>query len=80
MFKFSGTAGTPAVDLAYMVCKANYHRSQYLMDFDLKLDNEIKIIVKSDFFQLRWLAKVKPSIWRQRFEIVIHPFVTSQLD
>ena len=50
------------------------------MDSDLKFDSQIKAVVKSSFFQLRQLAKIKPVLQRQHFEIVIHAFVTTRLD
>lgn len=50
------------------------------IDADLKLDSQIRAVVKSSFFQLRQLAKVKPFLSRQHFETVIHAFVTTRLD
>ena len=37
-------------------------------------------MVKTSFFHLRQLAKVKPFLSRQQFETVIHAFVTTRLD
>ena len=50
------------------------------MDSDLKFDSQIKAVVKSSFFQLRQLAKIKPVLQRRHFETVIHAFVTTRLD
>jgi len=50
------------------------------VDSDLKFDSQIKAVVKSSFFQLRQLAKIKPVLQRRHFETVIHAFVTTRLD
>ena len=46
----------------------------------LKLDRQIRSVVKSSFFNFRQLAKIKPFLSRQHFETVIHTFVTTRLD
>ena len=79
---FSGTSVTPLVDLGYL---AQYRRPivknlGVKVDTDLKFDTQIKAVVKSSFFQLRQLAKIKPVLQRQDFETVIHAFVTTRLD
>lgn len=50
------------------------------VDCDLKFENQIKAVVKSSFFHLRQLAKIKPVLSRQHFETVIHAFVSTRLD
>ena len=50
------------------------------IDCDFKLDKQISAVVKSSFFHLRRLAKVKPLLSAQHFETVIHAFITSRLD
>ena len=52
----------------------------FKMDNDFKLDRQISAVVRSSFFQIRQLAKVKPFLAHQHFETVIHAFVTSRLD
>ena len=80
---FGGTSVTlPQVDL---VSLAQYHEPivnnlGVKVDSDLKFDSQIKAVVKSSFFQLRQLAKIKPVLQRQQFETVIHAFVTTRLD
>ncbi len=51
-----------------------------LFDFSLKFDKQINSVVRSCFFHLRRLAKVKTLLSTQTFEKVIHAFVTSRLD
>ncbi len=46
----------------------------------LKFDKQINSVVRSCFFHLRRLAKVKTLLSTQTFEKVIHAFVTSRLD
>ncbi len=50
-----------------------------LFDSGLKFDKQINS-VKSCFYHLRHLAKVKPFLSLKNFEIVIHAFITSHLD
>ncbi|XP_051939816.1 uncharacterized protein LOC127612987 [Hippocampus zosterae] len=50
------------------------------LDSDFKLDRQIGAVVKSSFFHLRQLAKIKPFLSHEHFETVIHAFVTSRLD
>jgi len=62
VFSGSGTSETPLIDLGSL---AQYHKQIITnlgvkVDTDLKFDNQIKAIVKSSFFQLRQLAKIKP--------------------
>lgn len=52
----------------------------FILDSDFKFDKQISPIVKTSFFQLRLLAKVKAYLPRNDFERVIHTFVTSRLD
>ncbi len=51
-----------------------------LFDSGLKFDKRINSVVKSCFYHLWRLAKVKPFLSLKNFEIVIHVFITSRLD
>ncbi len=51
-----------------------------LFDSGLKFDKQINYVVKSCFYHLRHLAKVKPVLSLKNFKIVIHSFITSRLD
>ncbi len=51
-----------------------------LFDSGLKFNKQINSVVKSCFYNLRRLAKVKPFLSLKNFEIVIHSFITSRLD
>ncbi len=79
---FGGTTGTPLVDLGALAqyIKPTITNLGVKIDSDLKLDSQIRAVVKSSFFQLRQLAKIKPYLPRQHFETVIHAFVTTRLD
>jgi len=79
---FSGTSMTPLVELASL---AQYHKTivnnlGVKLDTELKFDSQITVVVKSRFFQLRQLKKIKPIIEGRLFQTVIHVFVTSRLD
>lgn len=50
------------------------------LDSGLKLDSQISSVVKSSFYHLRQLAKTKPFVSRQDFEILIHAFITTRID
>lgn len=51
-----------------------------VFDEQMKFDRQINTVVKSSFFQLRLLAKVKPFLSFKNLEKVIHAFITSRLD
>lgn len=50
------------------------------MDSDFIFDRQISAVVKSSFYQLRQLAKVKRILSNRHFEILIHAFITTRLD
>lgn len=49
-------------------------------DTNLKFDKQISTVIKSCFYHLRLLSKVKPFLSLKKFETVMHAFVTSRLD
>ena len=49
-------------------------------DSSLKFDPQLNAAVKTSFFQLRLLAKVKPFLSRCDLETAIHAFISSRLD
>ncbi len=51
-----------------------------LFDSSLKFDKQISAVVKSCFYQLRLLSKVKPFLSRKNLETAIHAFISSRLD
>lgn len=51
-----------------------------IIDGALRLDKQVRSVVKASFFQLRLLAKVKPYLRRADLEKVIHAFISSRLD
>ncbi|KAI2654725.1 Queuine tRNA-ribosyltransferase catalytic subunit 1 [Labeo rohita] len=50
-----------------------------LFHSSLKFDKQLSAVVKSCFYQLRLLSKVKHFLSRKNFETAIHDFVTSRL-
>ncbi len=50
------------------------------MDSDFKLEKQINSVIKSSFFQLRLLSKVKYFLSFSYFERVIHSFISTRLD
>ena len=74
VFGPSGSCEAPPVDLGPL---AHYRKPTltnlgFKMDSDFKLDRQIGSVVKSSFFYLRQLAKVKPFLAHKHFEVVIH--------
>ncbi len=51
-----------------------------IFDSALTFDHQIKCLVKSCFFQLRTIAKIKSFLSGPDLDIVIHPFISSRLD
>jgi len=49
-------------------------------DSSLQFDKQVNAVVRSGFFQLRTLAKVKQFLSVEDLERVVHTFVTSRLD
>lgn len=61
-------------------CKPEIVNLGFKMDPELKLESQIWSVVRSSFFQLRQLAKIKHVLSHKHFETVIHAFITSRLD
>ena len=82
MFGPSGSCVSSPVDLGPLAVytKSTVTNLGFKMDSDFKLDRQISAVVRSSFFHLRQLAKVKPFLAHQHFEAVIHAFITSRLD
>ncbi len=51
-----------------------------IFDPALKFDKQINSVVKSAFFQLRMIAKIKSFISFKDLETVIHAFISTRLD
>uniref|UniRef100_A0A8C6V627 Reverse transcriptase domain-containing protein n=1 Tax=Neogobius melanostomus TaxID=47308 RepID=A0A8C6V627_9GOBI len=71
VFSPSSPGHAPSVDLGIL----NHFMKQVVTNvgvtMDLKLDQQISKVVKSSFFQLRKLAKIKPILTQQHFETVM---------
>uniref|UniRef100_A0A8C1LY92 Reverse transcriptase domain-containing protein n=1 Tax=Cyprinus carpio TaxID=7962 RepID=A0A8C1LY92_CYPCA len=82
LFRPGGTINTPDVDLGDLksYVKPVVKNLGVLMDGDFKLDKQINLVVKSCFYQLRQLSKVKSFVSFTDFERVIHAFISSRLD
>lgn len=52
----------------------------FIFDHALKFDKQINSVVKSSFYQLRQIAKLKSILLFKDLEKVIHTFITSRLD
>ncbi len=82
VFGPSDSRSTPKVNLGDLTSSVKPWVKNLGVIFDdgLKFDKQINTVVKSCFFQLRLLAKVKPILSSKNFERVIHAFITSRLD
>ncbi len=82
VFGPSDSRSTPKVNLGDLTSSVKPWVKNLGVIFDdgLKFDKQINTVVKSCFFQLRLLAKVKPILSSKIFEKVIHAFITSRLD
>ncbi len=81
-FALSDSRSTPKVNLGDLTSSVKPWVKNLGVIFDdgLKFDKQINTVVKSCFFQLRLLAKVKHILSSKNFEKVIHAFITSRLD
>ena len=52
----------------------------FILDSDFKLDKHISAVVKSSFYQLRIISKVKSYLPQKQLEMLIHAFISSRLD
>ena len=50
------------------------------IDSDFKFDKQVNAVLKSSFYHLRLLSKVKPFLSFNLFEQVVHAFISSRLD
>lgn len=50
------------------------------LDSELRFDRQVNSVVKSSFFHLRKLSKLKPILSYKDLEIVVHAFVSTRLD
>lgn len=76
------TGGSSPVDLGPLTkyIKPTLSNVGVRMDSVFNLDKQISAVVKSNFFKLRQLAKVKQILSKQDFEMIIHALITSHLD
>lgn len=49
-------------------------------DSEMRFDRQVNSVVKSSFFHLRKLSKLKPILSYKDLEIVLHAFVLTRLD
>ncbi len=68
------------VCISHRSCRISLITLGFWFDSGLKFDKQIDGVVKSCFFHLRRLAKVKSFLSTKNFEKVIHAFVISCLD
>ena len=52
----------------------------FILDSNFKLDKHISSVVKTSFFQLRVISKVKPFLPKKQLEMLIHALISSRLD
>uniref|UniRef100_A0A669CA98 Reverse transcriptase domain-containing protein n=1 Tax=Oreochromis niloticus TaxID=8128 RepID=A0A669CA98_ORENI len=73
---------TPDVDLAALTSqlKSSITNLGVKIDSALIFDDHVNGVVKSAFYHLRRLSKVKPFLSKRDLESVIHAFITSRLD
>lgn len=82
IFGPSGTCDPSHMDLCSLepYIKPTVKNLGVIMDSDFKLDKQINSVIKSSFFQLRLLSKVKSFLSFNDFEKVIHAFISTRLD
>ncbi len=63
-----------------IIVKNSVRNLGVIIDSTLSFDNQIKSVVKSCFYQLRMISRLKPILSFKDLETVIHAFITSRLD
>lgn len=77
MFGDTGTAGFGTL---FPTLSQNVRNLGVFFDSDLKFDKQINSVVRTSFFQLRLLAKVKMFLSHRNLEMAIHALISSRLD
>ncbi len=82
VFTPSDTHCMPTVNLGVLApyVKPYVKNLGVVLDSALRLDRQINQVVKSSFYQLRTLVKIKSFLYFTNFERVIHAFITTRLD
>lgn len=82
VFAPSNVSESPWVDLGSLSIyfKSMVKNLGVIFDNSLKFDKQVNAVVRSSFFQLRTLTKVKSFLSFEDLERVMHAFVTSCLD
>ncbi len=82
VFAPSSASGSINIDFGPLSIygKSMVKNVRVIFDDALKFDKQINSVVRSGFFQLRTLAKIKPFLSFCDFERVMHAFVSSRLD
>ncbi len=81
-----GACGLPDLELGVLkpFVKPSVKNLGVLTDSDFKLDKQINLVIKSSFFQLRQLSKLKHFLSFKDFERIIHilyhPVLTTVMD
>ncbi len=63
-----------------IIVKNSVRNLGVIINLTLSFDNQIKSVVKSSFYQLRMISRLKPILSFKDLETVIHAFITSRLD
>ncbi len=79
LFRPNEKTDLSTVDLGSLspYCSSEVKDLGFILDSDLKLNKQINSTVSASFYHLQRLAKVKPFLSRESFEIVIHAFISS---
>ncbi len=83
MFTPGGACGPPDLDLGVLKAfvKPYVKNLGVLMDSDFKLDKQINLVIKSSFFQLRQLSKIKSFMtFKDLYTFLYHPVLTNVMD
>ncbi|KAG5268003.1 hypothetical protein AALO_G00228360 [Alosa alosa] len=82
IFSTAGTPNGPALSLGALATylKPAVRNLGVTFDCNMKFHKQISNVVKTSFFQLRLLAKVKNFLNRHDLEKAIHAFISSRLD
>ncbi len=63
-----------------IIVKNSVRNLGVIIDSTLSFDNQIKSVVKSSFYQLRMISRLKPILSFKDLETVIHAFINLRLD
>ncbi len=85
LFNFNDSSNSVKHDNDVFQLDLKWYKEQHLytsrfFDSELNFVKQVNIVVKTSFYYLRLISKIKPMLSSRDLEIIIHAFISSRLD